>query len=413
MLLSNSIQSRLNTVPYYKHTFLILTLLLSSLFLFLLSGQLSGASYPYPSDSRPHLWLIANPEGGGEAYSMFHFVVMGLKKTLFRYCMTGEYETLRLIFIIVITGSLIATCFIMRDYLEQKYSNTNPYVLDFAVFTLVIVAGFIIKPSPNFSVLPATGSPNLWHNPTYLFCRPFALLVYIQFFRLYYKYSKGERGNSYIKQMLLLSICAYLCMWAKPSFLMSFLPSVALYLTYELWIKKINLSFYIHIGMALSVSIIALGMIYYNVFEHSTVINSSVTISFASVWLHFAEGIPIPVCILLGGAFPIYMSVVLLKKLTIEHSLMLINLIIAAVIYLVFSETGERQYHPNFVWGYHFALFFLFLVCVEELIFKNTLSGIYKYIAWFLLALHIVSGMYYFMTTFIGLDILNHAGGIN
>lgn len=253
----------------------------------------------------------------------------------------------------------------------------------------------IINPfSPHLYL--GTGTPNPWHNPTFIFCKPFSILVFICLLKSL-DYFKGKTG--YIKELFLLSIFSILSMWAKPSFLMSFLPSVAIIFIYKFVKKEISVNFLILVAFSLLPSLIPLFIMNNMVFNSA---NSTNTIIFTmgQVWSNHSKNIPLS--IVLAAAFPLYVFILNIKQLSTSHLLAFTNYIIAMLIYFFLAENGARIYHGNFSWSYLFALFFLFFVSIEEFFFKKKNSHLLYITGWGLFCLHLISGLYYLFVIAVG-----------
>jgi hypothetical protein len=301
-----------------------------------------------------------NPGGNvyrSNGYSLLHQLIRlgALVLAFLKVNIAGIY-TILMIFTLV--ASQLLTLILLRLFLHDRHKEANPYFIDFFSVSLMLVSMIIINPfTPPFYL--GTGTPNPWHSPTYIFCKPFSLLVFIFLLKSYDYFNENKK---YTRVLILLSISSVLSMWAKPSFLMSFLPSVAIIFTYKFLRKEISFKFLALVAISLLPSIIPFIYTNYKVFHYPNS-TESVIIAVGRVWGTHSKNIPLS--IFLAMAFPLYVFILKVKKMSTPHILVLTNYLIAMLIYFLLAETGFRMYHGNFSWGYYYAMFLMFLVSIE------------------------------------------------
>ena len=210
-------------------------------------------------------------------------------------------------------------------------------------------------------------SPNLFHNPTTILSLPFALLTYIA----------ATRNSAFLKTISFAAACAMI----KPSFLLSFAPSLGLmWLIGARHMKKLGLS----IAMTLII-LLQFALIYH--FEIGSVEESSSGITLSSplfVLRQMNATWYLPLALLSSFAFPIW-HIAKQKELCIAT----INFVIAFILAGTLKETGPREFHGNFLWQASIASFILFFEGGKQLLNCKSRTG-----SIFLFA-HCISGLLY------------------
>lgn len=210
-------------------------------------------------------------------------------------------------------------------------------------------------------------SPNLYHNPTTILSLPFALLTYIA----------ATRNSTYFKTISFAVACAMI----KPSFLLSFGPSLGLmWLIGQRNMKQLGLS----IAM-ISVILIQYILIYH--LETGSVEESAsgITLSYPFLILQRMNASwYLPLALLSSFAFPIWQIV---KENKLSTATM--NFIVAFIIAAALKETGPRELHGNFLWQASIASFILFFEGGKQLLNDKSKTGS------ILLLAHCLSGLLY------------------
>lgn len=290
--------------------------------------------------------------------------------------------------ILALVGSFLATIQILSGYFKTRYKNLSPYINSFLTFSLLTVSMIVPNPfsSPYYLGI---GTPNPWHNPTYMFCRPFSLLVFIYLINSYHKH---QAKTSFAKDLVLVAIFSLLSMSAKPSFLISFLPAVCIVFVILLIKKEVSIKYIIGVGLSLLPALIPLLLLNSAVYG-SPQANGKVILNPGGVWQTSRYGIPLS--IVLGMAFPLYVFAIKIKKLPLSFILAFVNYVIASLVFYFLAESGERYIHGNFGWTYMFGMFFMFFVSMEEFFLKHRYGKAVSSVGWGLFLLHFLSGLFY------------------
>lgn len=379
----------INKNPYNKYFFILPAFVFCCICLFIFYNQITSKT-GFPSDLPAHISFIINPDGSGDAAAGYSFLHQFIKLATMLLAFTNLSKVVLIpnLMILTLVVSQFFSLMIVRSYFHKRYKDINPYFIDFMSLSLLIVSMIIINPlSPPFYL--GTGTPNPWHSPTFIFCKPFSIVVFI-FLLKSFDYFIDKKG--YTKILLILSIFSVLSAWAKPVFIMSFLPSVAIIFIYKFLKNEITFKYLALVAISLLPAIVPLIFINNMVF-HAANSNESIIVAIGQVWGTHSKNIPLS--IVLASAFPLYVFILNLKQLSTSHLLAFTNYIIAMLIYFLLAEKGFRMYHGNFSWGYLFAMFLMFFVSIEEFFLKKKTAPIYNKIGWVLFILHLISGIYY------------------
>ncbi len=329
---------------------------------------------------------------GSLSYSTMHFTVKALSQIMVLFKNRNiMYYQLGIVF--VIFAAQWFSYRIIRDKLVEQYKNVTKAIF-FAISILMI--SMIITDSNARYLYLGIGTSNPWHNPTYLFSRPFCILLF------YYVLTALNSGKKDNKTYYLIGLFAFLGMAAKPSFFLSFLPAISIFVGMRFLMGKLDWRGVWKLGVALSFSLIPLLVIYILAFDNSNMTgNNQVVANPGFLWNHWTEN-QITKSILKAIAFPLFVILVHFKKLTTGLQLAIVNYIMSAGVFYYFVENGDRLHHGNFFWTYLFGIFFLFLFSIDQMFFKFKHSMWVKILGGLIFLLHLVSGLFYVNHQLIG-----------
>jgi len=243
-------------------------------------------------------------------------------------------------------------------------------------------------------------SGNLWHNSTYLVMRLFACLTIIWYLRCKGKYAKKLP----LFDGIIYSFLLILTTSVKPSFILVFLPTMAILLLIDL-IKGVSFKrialFAITVLPSLALLLIQQVILFRGTSESGITIDPWYTLS-----LHANHP---KVTLILSIAFPLLVLVFSVRKLW-KDSLYLGTWIMWGIGFLqilLITETGARSNDGNFIWGYAFCIFvlniFSLLVYIgqlkkkEDCLGPNWLQKIYFFVAGFLFLYQTFCGIQFFI----------------
>lgn len=331
-----------------------------------------------------------SPENDTIGYSLLHHLIFSISYLLKFLISMNTYELNRILMAIVCSGSTVLALYVTNKQLRKNHPDQKPIFLNFVAISTFLVA-MIIVPFSDSPYMLGKGSPNVWHNPTFLISRPFSILV---FFYVVDFIGQLLNNNVKTKSILLIVIFATLSAWAKPSFLLSFAPCFGIVLSAFFIAKKISFK-----DLALSSLIFIPAFLYvyvlYHFFFGSSESSNSVIVSFASCWSSFSRNIPFD--ILLGMAFPFFVFINNIKSSTLGFKIAFVNYVVASGVFLTFAEDGDRFRHGNFGWTYFFGMFFMYLYALECFFLNLRKQYLYLSIGIVLFLLSLLSGAYYIL----------------
>ncbi len=326
------------------------------------------------------------------SYSLLHYAVKVLAQVLVLFKKKSFiYYQLGMIAVI------LAAQWYSFKILKTQFLNRNGNVVKagFLAIGLLIIAMLIPDTSVRHIYL-GIGTPNPWHNPTYLFSRPFCLLVF------YYTLTCLSKNHVNRKTYYLLGVFSILGMAAKPSFFLSFLPAVSLFVGIKFLFRKMDWKKVWKLGLALSFSIIPLLLIYFMAFDNNHVgSENQVIIAPGLLWNKWTHN-QIPISIIKAIAFPLFVTLVNIRKIKLGMQLAWLNYIISGCIFYFFAESADRMYDGNFIWTYLFGILFLFVSSIDQFFINSENKNWVKGVGGVLFFLHLLSGIYYLNNQLIG-----------
>ena len=294
-----------------------------------------------------------------------------------------------------------------------KVSIVNVYKENWQKAFLVIMLS-ILGPLRCVSIVPyyylGAGTPNVWHNPTYLSVKAISVAVVFLFLDAYLcKETQkikifGVPTNRKTAIYTLAGLLAVISMFLKPSFIQGFLPAVGVFLLVELFTnKEKKFMDCVKDGLFLVPCVAILGYQYMSVYITGQTGDNSVGLELFKV-LHKFTLHPIK-AFFIANAFPIYVMALRWKQFFKDkYSLFaIIYLLVDFVEISLLYETGSRMYHGNFMWAYYLCQFIIWIVTAvrffelpHNINFKKPVFKCLFGVGIALLFLHVMWGAYYF-----------------
>ena len=232
-------------------------------------------------------------------------------------------------------------------------------------------------------------TPNVWHNPTFVFAMPFTLAL----FMLAARYLREPTRTNLAMVGLLMPLNAV----AKPNYLLAFGPCWALLLGARC-IASFRIGWaaahraMIDLVIAFGPAVVALLIQYVTTFTAAAPGGQRIVLAPLKVWSLYSPNIP--ASILLGIAFPLA-TMICYPRQTLSDSRLLLGWAVLAAAILQFALLGEttRMSHANFAWGCYMADHVLLCSAArsctnsEEARATGSLSAA--------LALHVLAGSFY------------------
>lgn len=317
------------------------------------------------------------------AYPLYHII------TIFVNLFIREFKMSSAIVMIVANA---ATILIIRKFCREEVKKDDPktlYLIDiFAIFSVIVMSISGILTDGKF-YLPQ-GSPNNYHNPSSMVMRPFALLAFIEFLKIFRSYEQGENVK---KKVLIFAVLLFLSTLVKPSFSLFFLIVAGIYSFFYLFknFKENLMKIAIPLLLAVIPSIIVMiGQKWFiDTFEPSElslhIQNVSSIFTFMNLRYYLSTGllIVIPFAI---GAYP--------KRK--NHDL---GYLLALAMYLlglaVWFFTVQGIYSlSNYQWSFYFALYLMYVYSAIYILKSQSKLSI---IWWVVYGVQAIFGILYIM----------------
>ena len=308
-----------------------------------------------------------------------------------------------------IAAGLVSGMFIVLTYIIAfaTIRRTVPGLESHEIAGLDLVlhlVGAIYVPMFNKEPYLGQGTPNIWHNPTSIAVKPFALFAFVLFSDMVMESRKSDfEKNIPLGKAIAAAILLILTCLAKPCFVQVFYP--AIFTLMVLWLimyKGKNFKTALQLFLVCLPSLIV--MIMQLVIAFYTSGGESEGIAIMPFVVAGARTPSILISTILLLAFPVVMLVLaaIRKSLNWGDALGWFMVLWGLIWRLFLVEKGERLYHGNFSWGYMLAVFLGFYTAVKnylKLYFSDQMTGNKRgfgfILATFVLALHFISGLYY------------------
>ncbi len=152
----------------------------------------------------------------------------------------------------------LLTIILVRFILNKLFPPSSKkilYLYDCISVTSVFIMG-ICGYLTNFKFYLPQGGPNVWHNPTFIFVRPFGLLTFYLFVKAF---EAIKSGKDYKKKLIWFSAMLVISCIAKPNYAFVLLPAMGALTLIELsndFIRKFKT-----IGIPLLLSVLPAGIV--------------------------------------------------------------------------------------------------------------------------------------------------------
>lgn len=269
----------------------------------------------------------------------------------------------------ITTSCLNVVSFAVVRKILVKENEEAKNIITISAFVIMFIAPLYI-PWYNSIIYLGQGIANVWHNPTTLCVKPFALVA----FALMVSVLEDASRNCEIKtkRFVSFSVVMFVSCLAKPSLIQIVLPGLGLYLLRLLLDKRNKATFLLcfKFGVALIPALILMAFQFFGAFFSGTEGNGGIEIAPFVVWDSISPNILIS--LLLGFAFPLVVFVCNYKKLKdIDSKLAMVMFLAGYLEYALFAEIGERRFHGNFSWGAGLSMLFVYVVAMKKFIDFN------------------------------------------
>lgn len=343
---------------------------------------------------------------------------------------------------------------IFRAFEEALPERTPPrWLLALLTAAPFLVSSLTVPGAPYYIGM---GAVNTWQNPTNIAVRPFGAAVFYMTVRIYNRYRFGGRGalaaqdteadpymaDSFLRrfrrpvyrwwEILLYTLCLLFSVYAKPSFLQFFAPSIFVFLVIDLIRTRGRIfPFCVKLALPYLPAAIIIFAQMFSLFPGGVSVTGSEAAGAAAasggssgsgIDVYFllpafsgagellAELFRCCKAIVLPGAFAFAILLINRKDAAWKpvNRLAFLCVLVAFAEYIFLHETGARALHGNFTWGLHMAAWLLWGVAAAQygaLLFDKTARGkLARWIGTPLLAWHLASGIGYLIHIFRTVD---------
>jgi hypothetical protein len=348
------------------------------------SMQVSGL---VASDTGLHLSYIAEIVGGKTyTHPLWHFGVHYLSKLL-----NVNYGVSAALF----TAGLI-TLYAYLIYAIAKSLDDTPgnEARWFLVTMIALTIGPFFWVDWYSRIYMGSGSPAVWHNVTLLAVKPFALMSV--FFTISYFNTKQPMFFLAALVVTLISI------FAKPNYIIVFLPSLVVYVLLKRYFSRQQLLFALTL-ILFSVAILIFQFI--SLQKNNSESGTSIIFDFLGVWSIYTPSVFISILMALG--LPLLITLFNYRSVKeneyIKFTWLLV--IFSTILFSCFAESGKRYSDGNFSWSWMISLSLIYIFTLIE--YFKRYSSMIPLVRYFLLAMifyQVYVGWYFVAGMFDGIN---------
>jgi hypothetical protein len=305
------------------------------------------------------------------------------------------------IFLIAVS---IASKFAITINCLKKYTDNYKGSLYYIAAAIIMLFVFAL---PGFNFFFITRDfylgqlvPNVWHNSTVIFLMPFAVLLFLLSYRMFYTNGWSKKDTIWVVVLILLNALI------KPSFLFVLLPSVfiitiyrLLFLNYQISSLKKLLPFSLAIILITLEYLLIYKLNYVSEVTAGSTKQSGIIVAPFEVWRSYANN-NIFIAIVTSLFFPL-LYILLSKGRVMQNKLIQftsLHFLIGLLVWILFAEEGERKFHGNFYWQIVPAYYLFFLSLVIYFINENRKGMYHRFVQTAIgvaILLHFVWGVFY------------------
>nr|MCR4588031.1 hypothetical protein [Lachnospiraceae bacterium] len=366
----------------------------------------------YVSDMKAYMQTALGQESGYEfPYPVFFALIR-----LVTFLRPVEQAT-ALVTTVLNTGSILCLAYFMEKDLGDSKKTWKKAVVLISVLSLFFVSMLyapagVYLPGMDHKYL-GVFTANPYHNATYLATRPFSIVAFYLFLRIWNHYEEKIEKSEAIG----FTVALLLTTMTKPSFTLVFGMAAAVVLLIGLIrAKGKNIRQTILVAACFLPTILDLLYQYKGVFEAQgpATEETGIGIGLFSAWSLYCHNIPL--AIVLALAFPGLYLLLHLPELIKDKNLLFSWVLMACAFFsLAFLyEKGDRFDDLNFSWGYMHGIFFVFTISLTMLIkdsfhfleqkMKSGVTGILLFLEWGAYMFHLGCGIRYFLYLYNGFE---------
>jgi hypothetical protein len=258
----------------------------------------------------------------------------------------------------------------------------------FAVVMAVLLASHIFLFTIHSHLYNGYFVPTAYHNPTQQLNKLFALWICVVYCR---QFLDGRAASLWSVQ--LLAVLCILSAVAKPSFLIAFLPTAALYAAYDLLRRRWRQALLCLAGIGIPSALVLL-------WQTQLTADAGQALELGFQPFRVFDPVETTYKLPLSLAFPLVVAAGAWWTHTFDARLRFewVLTAIALVVSLCFVEGGHRVDHGNFAWTGQTAVFLLY---VESLLFVLTRAPrAWARAGWMVFAVHVMCGLFWYGIVF-------------
>lgn len=351
------------------------------------------------------------------SYPMWHFFTKACK--VFFDTTWGNAAAL-------VTATVNGISFLLTVFMQQylfKEMNFRQEVVPFWAVCLMFVGPLYI---PRFNEVyhPGAGTGNIWHNPTNIMVKPFAILIFCVVAKIITSERQIKRN-----EIIFLAVTMFLSVLAKPSFLQGFIPGLGLYMIIALVRKfsRESLKKYLLIaGSFIPSVVLVFYQFYISLFgqERGTKMVSEMTetekiaaqvgeivgngnqqgigFSWGRTYTHWTPNMYIS--FLLAIAFPLFVFMFNYRKM-LKDRVVQLALCFETAAWLegaIIYQKGPGEHQGNFWWASYLSLYivwtialYYFLDSSTRIDFRKKRNAVYLVFGSVLFFAHLLFGLFY------------------
>ena len=342
--------------------------LLYMIFVFLFYRQSIRYNGGYLSDTAIYVGLSKDEHGVRLITWIFNILYQAADGTILIALYMG----------LVVVGIILMNYHLIRQYL--KFDNiTASEVLIMLSSVAMLYTGSMYVPIIHEHFYKSSWCTFPWHSPTQHLMMLFGLISLTLFLKIYNNYM--QRINPVHWGLLALS--GVISVWAKPSFMLVFIPTMIIVFVIELITHREDMARRFGRLVIYGMSLVPAGILI-------LILNSSIygegsenTVN-ASASHVMNAGYNVPVAALCGLMFPLIVCICNYRRFKeMKFQVALGMLAFGILEWMIFFEEGTRGAHGNFAWGRQAGCYCIFLcsmiLAIENYKNKDFLGGSRKW----------------------------------
>lgn len=261
------------------------------------------------------------------------------------------------------TVTIILINYYLKNLIKDN-DQKNKYIAD--IFTVILsFVGPLSLPFYSSSYYLGQFNFNIYHSPTYIAVKPFAVLILILMKKIFDEYESTKKVK--LKLLVSISVVMMLSILAKPALIQVLFPGFFIYFVLDLlFTKKENSHFNLGVKLFLTCipALILIVIEYLVLFTGET--GNSISFKPFVVWNFFSKNIIIS--FIVSFAFPVFVLVNNIKKLNSIDKFSIAVFIAGLLEFSLLAEVGDRMLHGNLGWGLLLGNMMLWISAVVQFI---------------------------------------------